>query len=207
MTQKTHPYEIYHAGNIPNKEITEYNHHIRKTNKYLFTYGKPILESQITSPVGSKTTIAYEELIIDAETTMEGIRKYHWVANTFLSPIVSPEVYALLERECGDDFQTFPCEIHATDGIIRDYNILNIVKLVDCMDKERSTPWYSDDAETQIVGYRNIHLYEDCTNCMGNVKLARLKESQFIQLMARSLAKLLKKEKLNKGLRLYEMAH
>ncbi len=76
---------------------------------------------------------------------------------SFDMPVVTEPVGALLDRIAGADVQRIPVRVQ---GRSEPYEILNVVTVVDCIDRERTIGelWTEEDGDTdEVGGYRIVY--------------------------------------------------
>ncbi len=171
--------------NYPNKWIGMYNDDI-PPDRFIFFRGKLITE-KLPTP------------IINFECSKERIEKFGTIRTTTGSPIVRKDVLAICIDLFETQIQTFDVELHTQNGVLYDYKLINILNLVEGVNLEESICEYFTDKKA-IRGYEYLVLKE---NCLGNLNIARLKETPSHILVSEKVKERFHKHKI-KGARFIE---
>jgi hypothetical protein len=133
------------------------------------------------------------EPIIRFRLPGEMISKQDALASTGLTPLVSERVMGLLAASAGSDVQPIRARIEALDGQVSGFWAINVRKLVDCLDIERSILVRPSDDPDWIQGVKRLALKPDC---MGSAQIARIQSYPSLLLVARPLAERLSAARL-----------
>ncbi|PWU06493.1 MAG: hypothetical protein C5B43_01730 [Verrucomicrobia bacterium] len=171
--------------NYPNKWIGIYNREL-SPNRFMFFDGKFIKEKLSKS-------------IIDFECSKEELEKFGSIDTTTGSPIVREGVLEICFDLFKDQIQSFEVELRTKNGILTNYKLINILNLVEGVNFEESICKYLRDKKT-LYGYEYLVLKE---NCLGNLNIARLKETSSHILVSEKVKERFEKHKI-KGARFIE---
>lgn len=169
----------------PNKWIGIYNREL-SPDRFMFFDGK-LIKKELFKP------------IIDFVCVKERIEKFGSVDTTTGSPIVRNDVLEICADLFEDQIQTFEVELHTENGILYDYKLINILNLVEGVNLEESICKYFTDKKT-IRGYNYLVLKK---NCLGDLNIARLKETPSHILVSEKVKERFEKYKI-KGTRFIE---
>jgi len=145
--------------NFPNKRRGKYNEEI-SPDRFMFFGG-----TYINEMVG--------EIVVDFGCQKRQIEKYEVIPNNSASPIIREDVLEFCGDLLKDQIQIFDIELRAQDDILKHYKLINILNLVKGVDLGESICDYMTD-EVTIAGYQYLVLKE---NCLGNLHIARLEET------------------------------
>lgn len=113
----------------------EVHYYINKTDSHTFFGRGPV-----------DLSIDYDVKFYSERLKERGLKKYDFIPNGSGSPLVSARVVEKLNELCPDEFQAIPAKIGKEDKTTGEYipfniecYLLNLLKYVDCVDKERST--------------------------------------------------------------------
>lgn len=114
----------------------------RSTNSYIFMSGKTLPHEDVGGLKYSTDPKDYD-LIYSYKHSEERLKQFDYLANTGQAPLVNQKVLDILNRLCPDDIQAFPVTIIPEKGSNhtfenQDYFLINITKLVDAIDLEKS---------------------------------------------------------------------
>jgi len=170
--------------NYPNKWIGMYNDD-KPPDRFIFFRGKFITE-KLPKP------------IIDFVCPKERIEKLGSIYTTTGSPIVRNDVLEICADLFENQIQTFDVELHTENGVLNNYKLINILNLVEGVNFEESICDYFRDG--LLMGYSYLVLKE---NCLGNLNIARLKETPSQILVSEKVKERFHKHKI-KGARFIE---
>ena len=182
MTKYEKPYLVEDSG-VPNSHGLNYKNRERKTDRFIFFEGHWVQPKDF-------------DLIFHSATTLEKQTQYDCIPNNAAVLLVNERALKILEDICPDDFQAFEATIISEEQIhppfeVKDYKLINITKLVDALDVEKSECKYFTDGA--VSGTNKLALKE---NCMGPVHLARDKTLHSHILCSEGLKKAFTKAKI-----------
>lgn len=154
------PYRFLEGKYFPKKMYIQFDWQKNITDNFIFMDGSNL-------PSKDYQLILYSNVI-----EMQLI-KNDVLPNISGSPIVNLKVIELLTKLCPDDFQYFPVTIINDDKLEKfenkDYYIVNILRSIDSVDRNKSyIETYDDGADIKYI----YQLYFR-PHCMGSVRLAR----------------------------------
>jgi len=170
------------ADNYPNTRIGVYNKK-ESIDEYEFFRGNCVHKIN-------------PKIIIDFECPKEYIEKYGSIYTTAGSPVVREDVLGLCNDLLKDQIQIFDVELRTKNGVLKNYKLVNILNLVEGIDLEHSICKYLTDEKT-ILGFKYLVLKG---NCLGDLHIARLKETKSLILVSEALKERFEKNKV-KGVR------
>jgi hypothetical protein len=160
------PYLWKRDPRIPEKCYGFYNWKERKTDSLIFMEGINLPASDIGKIHFSQDPATYD-LVFDVQVEEARIRSYDCLSNNTAGPLVNKRVLELLQEMCPNDFQAFPAVIRSkqdkpiTPYVIKDeYWLINVTKLVDCIDTDHSQLTFRDNGEIDDI--RAIVFKEGC---------------------------------------------
>lgn len=112
------------------------------------------------------------------------LRKFDDLANNTLTPLVSPRLAEILATIANKEIQLIPTKIHARDGIIEDYQLVNVTAMLPVVNRELSEFKYIPGTEA-ILSFRKLTLVE---GCMDKNNIARCAEYHSFLLVSKGLA-------------------
>jgi len=112
------------------------------------------------------------------------LQKFDDLANNAMTPLVSPRLAEILTTIASKDIQLIPTEIHARNGIIEDYQLVNVTAMVPAVNKELSEFKFIPESDA-ILSFRKLTLTD---GCMGENNLARCAEYNSFLLVAKRLS-------------------
>ena len=155
----------------------------QKTSSLLF-YGR--------GPVN--LLVDYDLKFFSKRLKERGLKKYDFIPNGSGSPLVSTRVVEKLQKLCPDEFQAIPAKIGKEDKATGEYiafniecYLLNLLKYVDCVDRERSTYDCFVNIPSSIVAVEKLFFL---SNCMQNYMMARAKEPTSLIIVSQEFAKI-----------------
>jgi hypothetical protein len=159
MSKYNKPYLINKSG-VPNAHYLKYKWRERKTDRFIFNYGTWVKPDDF-------------DLIFHSSTTLEKQTQYDCIPNNAAVLLVNERALKILEDLSPNDFQSFEATIVSEEDNqpafkVYNYRLINITKLVDAIDINKSECCRFDTGE--IYGVEKLVLKE---NCMGNIHLAR----------------------------------
>ena len=123
-----------------------------------------------------------------------GLKKYDFIPNGSGSPLVSAKVVEKLKELCPDEFQAIPAKIGKEDKETGEYiafnikcYLINLLKYVDCVDRDKSTCYMFSDPPGVIRGVKKLFFLP---NCMQNYMMARAKEPPSLIIVSPEFAKI-----------------
>jgi len=161
---------------IPQKYIAVYNCRERKTNRFDFMQCKVLPKNNVY------------DLIMDVRGPMRLARRFGYLGTTFSSPLVNEKVLRILQELCPNDFQVFPARIQASDGIMTEYSILNLLYEIDYVNYEHSIPKGSQDEG--IWGFEHLVMHP---GALQGHHIGRLKETHSFILVSEEFVKAFEK--------------
>jgi hypothetical protein len=170
------PYLWKRDPRIPEKCYTYYNWKERKTNYLIFMEGIQLPASDIGKIHFSQDPATYD-LIFDVQVEEARIRSYDCLPNNAAGLLVNKRILELLQEMCPNDFQAFPAIIRSRKDkpieayVIEDeYWLINVTKLVDCINIDQSQLTLDDNGEIEDI--RSIVFKGGCMQ-NGPILLAR----------------------------------
>jgi len=88
------------------------------------------------------------------------LREFDDLANNAMVPLVSPRMAELLAAIAKNDVQLLPAEIHARDGEIRDYRLLNARRCLAAVDRSNSEFSLIPGSDA-IMSFRRLALIDE----------------------------------------------
>jgi hypothetical protein len=85
--------------------------------------------------MASKPDFLFFESIADSAY----LRKFDYLPSNVAAPLVSKRVVDFLKTNCFEDFQPVAVKISCKDESVDDYFLINIINLIDIIDREKST--------------------------------------------------------------------
>jgi hypothetical protein len=164
----------------PQRIIAEYNREL-SVDRFLFRRGAKLAPEQ-----------ADGKIIFEIEITKAEISKYDCIPNNSASPLVNQKIVDILLKLTPDDVQFFDTEAQCKDGVLTNYQLLNITHTITGIDHKKSV--YSILKDTG--GISNINYLTYKPGCMGNHKLARDEEYKGNLLVTEEVKQVFKKEKI-----------
>lgn len=123
-----------------------------------------------------------------------GLKKYDFIPNGSGSPLVSKRVVEKLNELCPDEFQAIPAKIGKEDKATGEYipfniecYLLNLLKYVDCVDRERSTCYMFSDPPGVIRGVKKLFFLP---NCIQGCMMARATQPKHLIVVSPEFAKI-----------------
>jgi len=190
MEQYLKPFLYRNQERIPQKYYAVYDK-IRSPDLYDLRRGEKWPPSPEVRTFDKDVLHPPYRFYFDVEGDSEGFLKYDCPANTSGSILVNERALELLQRVCPDDFEAFDAVIQTRDAVLENYKIINILKLVDCIDLEKSWCRYFESGNLRSV--ENLIIKE---HCMEGVNLARDKNLHSLILFSPELVKAFHKEKI-----------
>lgn len=126
------------------------------------------------------------------QCTVQRLRKFDDLVNNAMVPLVSSRLADLVSSVAGSDIQLLPTEIHARDGDVQDYCLLNALFRVPAIDRSRSEFWTIPGFQ-EIMGFHRLVLMDECLN---EHHIARCAEYASYLLVSDSLASVLMEAKM-----------
>ena len=124
----------------------------------------------------------------------KGLKKYDFIPNGSGSPLVSARVVERVKELCPDEFQAIPAKIGKEDKATGEYiafdiecYLLNLLKYVDCVDRDKSTYDCFVNIPSKIVAVEKLFFLP---NCMQNYMMARAKEPTSLIIVSQEFAKI-----------------
>ena len=203
MTNDKETYLWRSPKNYPNAAWLNFRWQERTTDSLTFMTGQPLpFESENKHPdldYTKKDPNDYD-LIFYTDQLPEKWLKYDCLPNNMGGhpPVVNNRVLNLLKKLCPENFQDFPITIRngnpkLPDFENNDYSLLNVINLVDAIDKQESVIVYSSG----VTDIRKMALKDDC---LGSVHIARVDIYKPVIIVSTELVSLFKREKV-KGIR------
>lgn len=122
------------------------------------------------------------------------LKKYDFIPNNSGSPLVSARVVAKLQELCPYEFQAVPARIGKEDKDTQEYiafniecYLLNLLKQVDCIDRDKSTCYLMSDPPGEIRGVKKLFFLP---NCLQNYMMARSKGLSTLIIVSQEFAKI-----------------
>lgn len=112
---------------------------------------------------------------INRKISKDKITKFDYLLSD--GPIlISPKFVEVIKRLALNDVQLFDCEVFIKEEKLEGYKILNIVKIIDCIDFEKSEKRYfiKNEPEKGFSIKRHVFIEKD----LENIMLARPKGSE-----------------------------
>ena len=134
-------FDLYDAENVPNKSFAVYNEDRTGIIDYKIKY---IRKSDFSE---------YPIFYFTVENPIEKILKWDFLPNNSRSPLVNKKGLDFISELCPNEFEYYDTIIEATDGIITDYKLINILVSVRIADKEKTI---YQDLSGFICGYRKL---------------------------------------------------
>lgn len=151
------PYVLWRPS-IPNKHCFEYQLQERKTDPYTFGWGKklPFVNIEFPHLTFTNDDPSTYDLIFHSEIEPEIFKKYDCPKCDQPFLLVNQKVKDILLDMCPDDVQFFPATIVPENSKKmsfenHDYWVLNITRLVDAFDMEKSELILYDDGEIRNI--------------------------------------------------------
>ncbi|MDP1603830.1 MAG: hypothetical protein Q8M03_11260 [Legionella sp.] len=120
-------------------------------------------------------------------------KKYDSIINNASSPLVNQKIRDILLKLAPDDVQFIKAEVHCKDGILTNYNLVNVTSEIIGVDREKSIYTMMKLAPDVFSSFRYL-TYK--TGCMGNHKLARDAENLGNILVTEEIKLAFEKEKI-----------
>lgn len=121
-----------------------------RTNSVIFMQGRP-LPCEDVGPINCSMDTKEYDLIFASEVAPAVFKRFDCLPNnaTSMPPLVNQKVLEILNKHCPDDIQAFPATIVPEKGSKQkfenhDYWVINITKLVDAIDLEKSDVEFFD---------------------------------------------------------------
>ncbi len=200
MNNQDKPLIWYDAERFPQKYWAVYDKKLGPS-RYEFMGGKswPLANNEeVTNFDGEPLSEPYQ-FIYRVDGDLKELSKWDVLANTFSSPLVNARALRVLNELCPNDFQVFDTTVKAKDGVTKEYKLLNILRLVDSIDMEKSMYTWSDPDEKCLINLKQLHFN---SSCMQSTHLARDKQLPMI-LVSRTLRDAFRKNKI-KGAKFLE---
>lgn len=166
----------------------------RRTNSYIFMSGKTLPHEDVGGLKYSTDPKDYD-LVYSYKHSEERLKRFDYLANTGQAPLVNQKVLDILNKLCPDDIQAFPVTIVPEPGSKHefennDYFLINITKLVDAIDLEKSEVEFfdQDGARDRIRDFKKIRFLEFARIS----SLARVSNIHSLKIVSPHLAQALK---------------
>ena len=129
--------------------------------------------------LGERFTGPYSMPEIEFDTSAVRLKEMDCPTSNLPVRIVSPDLAAYLAAEVGEDIQLLDVELLAQDGHVTGYKIVNPLRHVFGIDKEKSSVRFSPSKEDEndIIG---LNTFVSIPDCLGNYKIARDAELSYI---------------------------
>ena len=164
----------------PDREVSYWK---QKTNSHIF-YGRGSVD----------LSIDYDLKFYSKRLQEKGLKKYDFIPNDSGSPLVSARVVEKLNELCPDEFQAIPAKIGKEDKKTGEYitfdidcYLINLLKYVDCVDRDRSTYDFFVNIPSTISYVEKLFFLP---NCMQNYMMARAKEPKYLIIVSPKFAKI-----------------
>lgn len=139
-------------------------------------------------------SIDYDLRFYSTRLKDRGLKKYDFIPNGSGSPLVSKKVVDKLNELCPDEFQAIPAKVGKEDKVTGEYipfniecYLLNLLKYVDCVDRERSTCYMFSDPPGAIRGVKKLFFLP---NCIQGYMMARAKDLSTLIIVSQEFAKI-----------------
>lgn len=169
---------------------------IRKTNSYIFMSGKSLPREDLGGLKYSTDPKDYD-LVYSYKHSEERLKRFDYLANTGQAPLVNQTVLDILNKLCPDDIQAFPVTIIPEPGSKykfenHDYWLINITKLIDAIDLEKSEVEFfkEEGVQDQICHISKLVLLDK--HDFDKLLIARIANDNALKLVSVPLAQAFK---------------
>jgi len=153
-------YLIKSPEDYKSKQEAKYNHNL-STDMFIFGRGAFVSKNQIDKPI-----------IFDLNIPVHEALRFDQIINDSSCLLINQKIANLLIKIVPEEVQFFDTEIRCKDGILTNYQLVNITQKIEGVDYEKSLydKMINIDA---ISGFMRLKLKKAC---MNGYKLARLAE-------------------------------
>lgn len=175
MINYSKPYKLEYDSSTPQSCRAYYDHKIRQTNYIIFMEGI-ILPGTDEGRIKFSQDPSTYDLIYDIETDEERVRKYDYLPVYTPAPVINTRTLKILQELCPDNFQAFPAIIESSEKAKRsfkienEYWVINITKLIDTIDMEKSKLKLDEGGEIEDIRYL---VFKEGVMQEGSILLAR----------------------------------
>ena len=151
---------IWEHEDCKNRYIMDYQWRKRKTDNYIFMQGKHLPCPDVGRIKCSLDPKEYD-LIFASESPPEEFKKFDCLSNNSTALLVNQKILDIFKKLCPDDIQEFPTTIIPATGSSykfenHDYWLINITKLVDVIDQEKSLLSFYEEMSNRISSFKNL---------------------------------------------------
>ena len=174
---------------------------MRKTNSYIFMSGQPLPNKDIGNLEYSHDPKNYD-LIYTYRYSELHLRRFDCLPNTGQAPLVNQKILDILNKLCPNDIQAFPVTIVPESPskhtfVNHDYWLINITKLVEAIDLERSDVEFFDHdprIEDAIRTIKKLAFID--SDKFAKPLIGRINNKRSMEIVSSSLAEAFKEAKV-----------
>ena len=140
--------------------IMDYKWRERSTDSSIFMGGKHLPCADVGGLKYSKDPKEYD-LIFASRVSPKEFTKFDCLPNNSTAPLVNQKVLNILNKLCPNDIQAFPAVIMPESGSPhsfenRDYWVINIIKLVEAINLEKSVVSFYEEIPDRVSNIKKL---------------------------------------------------
>ncbi|POP40411.1 hypothetical protein CHU32_27580 [Superficieibacter electus] len=130
--------------------------------------------------------------VINYKADLNILNKYDCLPNNSLIPVINERLKIFLEAHSNNNVEFYKVDIHANDGLLKDFYILNVITKLPLINLRNSICEYIPNTEKAIMGFKKVSFIK---NPPGDFSIARCSEYLSYLMLSDELVVKMKKEK------------